>query len=87
MCADKLSLEKLSVILALFGENNVIHCSLRASAVFLIALRTVGPFSQTLTERIGLGYYHLHCVLTSLQLALFSMTGCYGLQPDRGLAN
>lgn len=80
---DGLSLERLSVILALFGEKQCRMLQPEASAVFLMALRMVGPFSLTLTERMGLGLWRLRCVLTSLQLALFSVTGCYGLQPGQ----
>lgn len=58
--SDRLSLEKVPLVLAYLEKNNdTVHCSLGASAVFLMALRIVGPFSFTLSRRMALGYRHL----------------------------
>ena len=58
--SDRLSLEKVPLVLAYLEKNNdTVRCSLGASAVFLMALRIVGPFPFTLSGRMVLGYRHL----------------------------
>lgn len=49
----------LSSWLYLEKNSAIVHCSLGASAVFLMALQIVGPFSFTLSERTVLGYRRL----------------------------
>lgn len=41
--------------LYLGGNKDIVHCSLGASAAFLAARHTVGPFSFTLAEGVVLG--------------------------------